>query len=88
MSRSPASIPASANAPTEASSARSEVVVPASTQCRCLIPVRWVIHSSDVSIIPARSPLVTTRGGRWLPMPMMRALVVIETPPGGTKATM
>src|SRR2546427_1606672 len=29
------------------------------------MPVRWVIHSSDVSISWARSSLVTTRSGTW-----------------------
>src|SRR3989442_4014210 len=29
------------------------------------MPLRWVIHSSDVSIICDRSSLVTTRSGTW-----------------------
>jgi hypothetical protein len=46
-----------------ASSASVEQVVPGSTQWRVLMPERCVIHSSDVSIIPARSSFETTRGG-------------------------
>src|SRR5437763_17052233 len=36
---------------------------------RSPIPVRWRIHSSDVSSRPASSSLVTMRAGRYAPQP-------------------
>src|SRR5256884_2468472 len=43
-------------------------VSPGPTQYRVLIHERCTIHSSDVSIIPARSSLVTRREGTWKPV--------------------
>ena len=63
QSRSLACRPARASAILVASAASVEHIVPGSTQCRCRMPVRWVIHSSDVSISVASSSFVTTRGG-------------------------
>src|SRR5512139_2045065 len=60
--------PALARAFFVASQARSEAPVPGSTQRRSLIPVRWVIHSSDVSIRVESQSLVTTRSGTWVPI--------------------
>src|SRR6266571_3614212 len=48
-----------------ASHARPTPVSPSETQWRVLIPERWVIHSSEVSISCARSTLETTRAGTW-----------------------
>ncbi|MEY2610306.1 MAG: hypothetical protein RLZZ128_955, partial [Actinomycetota bacterium] len=41
--------------------------------CRSEIPLRSLIHSSDVSRVRIRSAFVTTRGGRALPQPVMIA---------------
>src|SRR4029077_6997810 len=45
-------------------------VSPSDTQCRVRIPERWMIHSSEVSMMCARSSLVTTRSGTWNPVAM------------------
>ena len=47
----------------------SEVAVFSSTKRRSLIPVRVVIHSSDVSTIFSKSALVTTLSGTYMPIP-------------------
>ena len=65
-----ACIPACVSARRVASAARDEQVVPGSTQRRSLIPVRCMIHSSDVSMSLDRSSLVTTRGGTKNPVAM------------------
>ena len=62
------SIPASCSALFTASQA-SEVVVSVVAMCLFLIPVRELIHSSDVSIMAARSSFETTLCGRQLPVP-------------------
>ncbi len=72
MSMSSFDTPASARAALAASRARSAVDVSGSTQCRCRMPVRSTIHSSDVSMYPVSSSLVTTRGGRNPPTPVIR----------------
>jgi hypothetical protein len=63
-SMSVGAMPAAAIARQAACSARSQVVSPGEAMCRCRIPVRSVIHASDVSTIFSRSALVSTRSGR------------------------
>src|SRR3977135_1510515 len=70
QSRSAAFMPALASACSDACRASVAPVSPSDTQCRVLIPERWVIHSSEVSMMPARSSLVTTRSGTWNPVAM------------------
>src|SRR6059036_2673848 len=70
QSRSDALMPALASACRVARRARVAPVSPSDTQCRALIPERWVIHSSEVSMIWARTSLVTTRSGTWNPVAM------------------
>src|SRR5581483_4598803 len=55
-------------------SARSEVASPWAIRWRCLMPVRLVIHSSEVSRpLATRSSLVTTLGGTYIPQPVIWA---------------
>src|SRR5256712_11316630 len=70
QSRSDAFMPALASACRVARRASVAPVSPSDTQCRVLIPERWVIHSSEVSMICERSSLVTTRSGTWNPVAM------------------
>src|ERR671916_2803983 len=44
---------------------------------RSLIPVRLVIHSSEVSTIRSRSALVSTRSGTPIPQPVIAALRMV-----------
>ena len=60
--------PASARAARPASVASPEVVPPTR---RSLMPVRSVIHSSLVSMVAARSSLVTILSGRAVPQPVI-----------------
>ncbi len=69
--------PADARARRAASTPRSLVFTPASAKCRARMPVRSTIHASEVSTpwlasSATRSALVRRRGGRWLPVPVMR----------------
>src|SRR5579859_6178093 len=66
-STSVAGIPRCFSASLAASIARSEVAIPLSTICRWRIPVRSMIHWSDVSTILSRSALVRRRGGTYVP---------------------
>ena len=68
---SPGSIPAAANARSDATAARSD----ASTceMRRSFIPVRLVIHSSFVSTIFSRSAFESTVGGMAFPQPTISA---------------
>src|SRR5659263_114766 len=66
-------IPAFAIALRAASAPRWDEPVPGSTYLRSRIPVRWTIHSSDVSIRRVSSSFFTTRFGRARPVPMIRA---------------
>src|SRR3989441_12511834 len=70
QSRSDAFMPALASACRVARRASVAPVSPSDTQCRVLIPERWVIHSSEVSMMRERSSLVTTRSGTWNPVAM------------------
>src|SRR5207247_4234826 len=70
QSRSAGFMPALVSAWRAARRASVAPVSPSDTQCRVLIPDRWVIHSSEVSMICARSSLVTTRSGTWNPVAM------------------
>jgi len=63
MSRSLALMPAESSAARAAFVASSSVVVPGSAICRVRMPVRSVIHLSDVSIIFSRSKLLITFSG-------------------------
>src|SRR5215217_6169827 len=44
---------------------------------RSLMPVRLVIHSSEVSTIRSRSALVNTRSGTAMPQPVIAALRMV-----------
>ena len=55
--------PAPSMARLAASTARSDVAASASATWRVRMPVRFRIHSSEVSTIFSRSWLVMTRGG-------------------------
>src|SRR6267378_7164261 len=68
QSRSVGARPALPSALSDASRASETPVSPFDTQCRVLMPLRCTIHSSDVSMILARSSLVTTRAGTWKPV--------------------
>src|SRR5229473_6722953 len=70
QSRSEAFMPAFVSAWSDACRASVTPVSPSDTQCRVLIPERWVIHSSEVSMMRERSSLVTTRSGTWNPVAM------------------
>src|SRR2546422_943469 len=70
QSRSAGFMPARASAWWVASRASVAPVSPSDTQWRVLIPERWLIHSSDVSIMVERSSFVTTRSGTWNPVAM------------------
>ena len=52
-----------------AANAKSLVASSGEAQCRRFIPVRVVIHSSDVSSHFSKSSLVTTWAGAWCPTP-------------------
>jgi hypothetical protein len=71
---SPASIPAASMAFSAACWARSLVSSPSAAIWRSRMPVRSTIHSLVVSICFSNSALVSTRAGRWLPVPMMRGI--------------
>src|SRR5256885_16161672 len=70
QSKSVGLMPAFASACRAACRASVAPVSPSDTQYRVLIPERWVIHSSEVSMICERSSLVTTRSGTWNPVAM------------------
>src|SRR2546427_5785330 len=70
QSKSEAFMPALASACSAACRASVTPVSPSDTQYRVLIPERWVIHSSEVSMSRERSSLVTTRSGTWNPVAM------------------
>src|SRR5437773_9251613 len=70
QSKSVGLMPAFARACRAACRASVTPVSPSDTQYRVLIPERWVIHSSEVSMICERSSLVTTRSGTWNPVAM------------------
>jgi hypothetical protein len=59
-----ASTPAAASAARAAASAMSDVVSPSAAMRRSRMPVRCMIHSSEVSTIRDRSALLSTRLGR------------------------
>src|SRR5712692_5517651 len=59
-----------ASACSDACRASEAPVSPSDTQCRVRIPERWLIHSSEVSMMRERSSLVTTRSGTWNPVAM------------------
>jgi hypothetical protein len=63
MSKSLALMPAASSAPRAALVASERVVVPGSAMCRLWIPVRSVIHLSDVSIVFSRSKFVMILSG-------------------------
>ena len=77
-SRSAAATPAQARARRAATSARS--VVSTWEIWRELIPVRSVIHSSEVSQSRSRSSLVSCTGGTHLPQPVIAARRVTGPP--------
>ena len=68
-STSVAAMPASARAFSAAAEAKSAVDSSSATKCLVLMPVRTVIHSSDVSTNCAQSSLVITFSGTYAPRP-------------------
>src|SRR5215210_840795 len=70
-SRSSAAVPASASAARAAGSARSLAACVGAAIRRSRIPVRVVIHSSEVSTISSRSAFVSTLSGAYAPTPVM-----------------
>src|SRR5512139_4294829 len=66
-------IPARTIATRAASVPRPEVPFPGSAYRRSRIPVRWTIHSSDVSMRRVRSSFRTTREGTARPVPRILA---------------
>jgi len=57
-----------------------DAVVSSLASLRSLIPVRLLIHSSEVSIIFDKSSFVTTISGMQLPVPMILVLIFITMP--------
>src|SRR4051812_41387425 len=78
-SMSPGTRPAFLIAAAAAATARLDVVSPSSAMRRSLMPVRSVIHSSDVSMRCSRSALVRVPSGRAVPHPVIAALIVLRT---------
>src|SRR4029453_9982829 len=72
------SIPARLIASCEACDANCDVYSPEAALCLCLIPVREVIHSSDMSTIFSRSALVRTISGYERLVPRMPALTWVK----------
>jgi len=70
--------PASSSAARAARAPMDEVSSPSAAIRRSLMPVRSVIHRSDVSTSLARSLLVTTRSGRYPPHPLMTVLTILN----------
>src|SRR5262245_15349675 len=62
---------AAASARFPASKAMSDVASPSAAYRRSLIPVRWTIHSSEVSTIFSNQAFGTTRAGTYEPVPAM-----------------
>src|SRR5918994_1512692 len=56
---------------------REVVLSSGPTMRRSLMPVRLVIHSSEVSTIRSRSALVSTRSGTAMPQPVIAALRMV-----------
>src|SRR4029079_18051759 len=75
-SSSSAPMPRFSSAIRAARAASSLVGVPGSAMCRCSMPVRVRIHSSEVSTIRSRSAFVMTRSGTYRPSAVMAALGV------------
>ncbi len=73
-SRSSGRVFAISSARIAAFGAMSEVTSPGAAIRRSLMPVRSVIHSSDVSTIFSRSLLVRTFSGTYDPVPMICVL--------------
>ncbi len=71
-SRSAPVRPASSSARRAACSQRSSTSVSAPARRRVTMPVRWRIHSSELSMGPATSSLVTTFSPRTPPRPRIR----------------
>ena len=76
-STSCACLPAAASACRAAWAARSLLPTPGATKWRARMPVRSTIHSSEVSMpcaasSTAKSALLRRRGGRQLPVPVIR----------------
>src|SRR5262249_47131220 len=65
----------------EAFAAMSEVTSPGAAMRRSLIPVRSVIHASEVDTIRSRSALVSTFSGAYAPVPRMAVRVTGMGPP-------
>ena len=72
-STSDASTSACSRASRTACAARSVRDSSGLSRCRLLMPVRWLIHSSDVSTISSSSTFVTRVFGAAAPMPRRRA---------------
>ena len=66
---------------------REVVLSSAPTMRRSLMPVRLVIHSSEVSTIRSRSALVSTRSGTAMPQPVIAALRMVVLRVGAADQT-
>src|SRR4029077_7991064 len=75
------STPATASASRAAWTLRVVVFSSSSAMRRSRIPVRDTIHSSEVSTSLARSSLVITRDGAYIPHPVITAFGAIGPPP-------
>src|SRR5688572_8212339 len=75
-----ASTPASASAARAAGSAMSVSASSSVAILRSRMPVRSMIHSSDVSTYCARSSFVTTRSGTFTPSPVIPIRVPLALP--------
>ncbi len=73
--------PASASAARAAGSARSESACSSVAMRRSRIPVRSMIHSSDVSTYFARSSFVITRSGTYVPRPVIEISMPFRAEP-------
>src|SRR3972149_5843736 len=80
MSISEGLTPASASACLDASRQRSEHAVRGSAIRRSLIPVRSMIHESDVSTIFSNSLLVSVFGGACIPSPIILDPTIFPPP--------
>src|SRR5262245_42361077 len=71
-------MPARSIACCDAREANCDVYSPGAAFRRCLMPVRVVIHSSDVSTIFSRSALVRTPSGYEWPVPRIPAFTLLD----------
>src|SRR5690606_14676637 len=90
-SMSLAARPAASSAARAASAPMSLANTPSSAKWRARMPVRSMIHWSLVSVplgasIATMTELVRRRGGRWLPVPVMREYALMRRESDGRNA--